>query len=596
MNTSEPSRRRPRATARRALLTVLVAALAITAPTPPASGAGPEGFSVQHFLVKPGADRIFSVEGSEVAPAWTPYGGLWFHYVDAPLRLVVAWPGEPEQREALVERMMLLQVGVGLGLFDLAELEVVAPVTFGGAGNTNVFPGVADAGLGDLLVRLRFRLLGRDALTLDGFGLNLGVTLGLPTGSKEATTGDGGVTVRPILAATVGVGPVLLALNVGVNLRTEAEDFVNLRLGHELLYGFGLQVAPHELLALGLELVGRTRLESPFDQTSESPMELVGGVKLQPIPGLRFELGAGAGLASGYGAPSWRLFTGLQWAPQGGVDPDSDGDGIPDSLDACPHDPEDFDGFEDEDGCPEPDNDGDGICDPWVAEAGLLERYAHICKGVDRCPNEPEDFDGFEDEDGCPEPDNDGDGIPDIRDRCRDVPEDFDGFEDEDGCPDLDNDDDGIFDVADLCPFEPETFNDYQDEDGCPDTPPPARVEDCQIVISDTVHFRTARAAIEEKSYGLLDEVAATIESLAAYDYVLVEGHTDDRGTVSYNRQLSDARARAVRAYLIKQGIPARKLRHRGFGPDRPIADNSTPEGMAKNRRVEFRIVGGECP
>ena len=75
---------------------------------------------------------------------------------------------------------------------------------------------------------------------------------------------------------------------------------------------------------------------------------------------------------------------------------DNDGDGIPDNVDKCPTDPEDKDGFQDEDGCPDPDNDGDGIPDKR-----------------DKCPNEPEDKDGFQDDDGCPDPDNDGDGIAD---------------------------------------------------------------------------------------------------------------------------------------------------------------------------------------
>lgn len=65
---------------------------------------------------------------------------------------------------------------------------------------------------------------------------------------------------------------------------------------------------------------------------------------------------------------------------------DSDGDGILNDVDKCPNDPEDRDGFQDEDGCPEPDNDGDGILDV-----------------NDKCPNQPENINGFEDEDGCPE-------------------------------------------------------------------------------------------------------------------------------------------------------------------------------------------------
>ncbi len=131
---------------------------------------------------------------------------------------------------------------------------------------------------------------------------------------------------------------------------------------------------------------------------------------------------------------------------------DSDGDGIEDSKDKCPNEPEDFDGFQDEDGCPDPDNDNDGILDV-----------------NDKCPNVAEDIDGFEDEDGCPDPDNDHDGILDIHDKCPNVAEDLDGFQDDDGCPDVDNDRDGILDVNDKCPNAPEDFDGFQDDDGCPD-------------------------------------------------------------------------------------------------------------------------------
>jgi hypothetical protein len=87
----------------------------------------------------------------------------------------------------------------------------------------------------------------------------------------------------------------------------------------------------------------------------------------------------------------------------------------------------------------------------------------------DKCPQQPEDFDGFQDEDGCPDLDNDGDGIPDRDDLAPDLPEDKDGFQDEDGRPDLDNDGDGIRDADDGCPNEPEDFDGDRDTDGCPD-------------------------------------------------------------------------------------------------------------------------------
>lgn len=133
---------------------------------------------------------------------------------------------------------------------------------------------------------------------------------------------------------------------------------------------------------------------------------------------------------------------------------DNDGDGIPDRHDLAPDDPEDFDGFADDDGAPDPDNDLDGIPD-----------------GRDLCPDEPEDRDGHNDDDGCPDDfeDRDHDGVEDSDDGCPDDAEDRDGFEDDDGCPDLDNDLDGIPDTEDKCPDEPEDYDGDRDEDGCPD-------------------------------------------------------------------------------------------------------------------------------
>ncbi|MFH0902965.1 MAG: outer membrane beta-barrel protein, partial [Pseudomonadota bacterium] len=134
---------------------------------------------------------------------------------------------------------------------------------------------------------------------------------------------------------------------------------------------------------------------------------------------------------------------------------DADGDAFLDARDKCPDKAEDFDGFEDQDGCPDLDDDGDGIL-----------------VGIDGCEKEKETVNGIEDADGCPEKDSDGDGILDPVDRCPSDPEDADSFADDDGCPDPDNDSDAVADSADRCPAEPETKNGYQDDDGCKDELP----------------------------------------------------------------------------------------------------------------------------
>jgi outer membrane protein OmpA-like peptidoglycan-associated protein len=255
------------------------------------------------------------------------------------------------------------------------------------------------------------------------------------------------------------------------------------------------------------------------------------------------------------------------------VDGDRDQDGIKDSIDRCPEVPEDKDGFEDQDGCPDLDNDRDKILDR-----------------DDRCPLDPEDKDGFEDRDGCPEKDNDLDGILDASDKCPTIPEDKDGFEDEDGCPDKDNDKDGILDKEDLCPDEPETVNGYADNDGCPDSEQ-VRVIGDKIVLDDRVHFWTNSAQLRPASYPLLERVAEVIRANPTYVHIEVQGHTDERGPAGFNQKLSQGRSESVMQFLISKGIAKERLSAKGFGADKPLVDKKGEHAWFMNRRVEFAIT-----
>jgi len=248
---------------------------------------------------------------------------------------------------------------------------------------------------------------------------------------------------------------------------------------------------------------------------------------------------------------------------------DRDGDGIKDDVDKCPNDPEDKDGFEDEDGCPDLDNDKDGIPDI-----------------KDKCPNEPEDKDGFEDADGCPDPDNDTDGIPDTADKCPNDPEDKDGFEDADGCPDPDNDKDGVPDTADKCPNEAGP----PDNDGCPKKYEHIVVTEAKIELKQKIFFETNKAVIMPRSFSLLAEIGQVMQSRATMT-VRIEGHTDSRGKRPHNMTLSQSRADSVRQFLIGLGIETSRMEAKGFGPDQPIETNKTAAGREKNRRVEFFIT-----
>lgn len=218
------------------------------------------------------------------------------------------------------------------------------------------------------------------------------------------------------------------------------------------------------------------------------------------------------------------------------------------------------------------DKDGDGIPDK-----------------LDKCPDKPEDIDGFQDADGCPDPDNDGDGILDLVDQAPNKAEDMDGFQDEDGAPDLDNDNDGIPDAQDKCPDEPETVNGFKDEDGCPDKKPEIVIEKSAApIVLEGVTFESGKATLAEESKSVLDKV---VQTLVDYPEMTLEvgGYTDSAGSRKFNVNLSQQRADAVKAYLVEKGIAEERITSVGYGPDNPIAPNDTNEGKAKNRRIEFK-------
>jgi outer membrane protein OmpA-like peptidoglycan-associated protein len=247
---------------------------------------------------------------------------------------------------------------------------------------------------------------------------------------------------------------------------------------------------------------------------------------------------------------------------------DRDGDGFTDDVDKCPDDPEDKDGFEDDDGCPDLDNDADGIKDV-----------------TDKCPLDPEDKDGFEDDDGCPELDNDKDGLADKVDQCPNEAEDKDGFNDDDGCPDLDNDNDTFLDKDDKCPLEFGVA-----PDGCPKKYVNVVVTQTKIEIKQTIFFEFNKATIKSVSFGLLNEVAQAMKDNPTIK-VEIQGHTDSVGSDRRNLKLSQNRAASVRTYLIKQGVDSGRMVPKGYGETVPIADNRTKDGRAENRRVEFVIT-----
>ncbi len=502
--------------------------------------------------------------------------------------------------------------------------------------------GMQAFGVGDPMIEGKVRLFGgaQDPF-LVGLAADLSFPVGHATSAGNYIGNDSPVTfgLRGIFDGSAG------PLQFGLNLRgviRESGTLGSTTVGPvDFRYGAGLGYRISPIFRVMAEGFGSTQFTA---QNGTNTLEIDGAVEVSPFDSrLVVRAGGGAGVLQGVGVPAGRAIVMLAFARDVG---DQDGDGIADATDKCPTIPEDKDGFEDNDGCPDPDNDGDRIPDekdkcvntpetvngfqdedgcpddipdrdkdgiqdkedkcPDAGGKNVINRpgpyygcpdtdHDGIPDHLDKCPKEPEDTDGFEDVDGCPDPDNDHDGIPDDQDECIDQPEIINGFKDEDGCPDEapDRDKDGIPDNKDKCPDKPENYNGFEDSDGCPDKGPSlVQVGEGEIKILQKVEFATGKDKIDgPKSFQVLDAVVGAMKGHPEIFLVEIAGHTDNAGSAADNRTLSQKRAEAVVAYLTSKGIDKIRLQAKGYGPDKPIADNKTAGGRAKNRRVEFNIL-----
>ncbi|QSQ14214.1 OmpA family protein [Myxococcus landrumensis] len=273
---------------------------------------------------------------------------------------------------------------------------------------------------------------------------------------------------------------------------------------------------------------------------------------------------------------------------------DRDGDGVFDNADKCPDQPEDKDGFQDEDGCPELDNDNDGIvdtADKCPNETGSMQNLGcpdkdgdGVNDGQDKCIDEPEDKDGFQDEDGCPDLDNDADGLADAQDKCPNEA----GPPENSGCADKDTDNDGVVDRLDACVNDPGT----KEERGCPKQYKNVVIKKDRIEIKKQILFGSGSAKIIGKqSTAILEDVAQALRDAPWIHKLRIEGHTDSMGKDETNLKLSQKRADAVMAQLLRRGIDPGRMEAVGYGETRPIAPNTTKAGRAQNRRTEFNVV-----
>ncbi|HXG51129.1 MAG TPA: OmpA family protein [candidate division Zixibacteria bacterium] len=110
-----------------------------------------------------------------------------------------------------------------------------------------------------------------------------------------------------------------------------------------------------------------------------------------------------------------------------------------------------------------------------------------------------------------------------------------------------------------------------------------------RTIILDDVLFDFDKSNIKPEAAKILDRLVAFMKENKD-KRVSLSGHTDSIGTEAYNQKLSERRVNSVRDYLVKHGIERDRITGQGFGESKPIADNRTKEGRAKNRRVEIKV------
>ncbi len=402
-------------------------------------------------------------------------------------------------------------------------------------------PTANEAALGDLRLGARFALLEPTAYDVRGFQWTLNGGVAVPTGNRTVAFSEGAARIDASTTATYQFGQgSAVSAHAGYALGQA------LRVGNQLLgsHFIGGGSFTHRLDAFRFSFDALTRVVTGEATGPGAPERAT----LELALGARYvsqyffaDLGVGVAPVDSGIAPRWfaQLAIGARGRAFGGGSStvDADGDGIVGAADRCPGQAEDFDGFEDDDGCPDHDNDGDGIPDTR-----------------DACPNAAEDLDGVDDHDGCPETDADRDGVPDERDACPLAPEDYDGVDDADGCPEAAGVDARARHKAHVLEGMLVSFP-----------------------VGSPVLDATALAATRDAARLLLETPHA----------VTLVGRADEQGPDARNEALSVERAEAVKTVLVEAGVAAERLTVRGVGKREPIS-HGDGFGRSLNRSVTF--------
>ncbi len=611
------------------------------------------GFTINRYDPTPAGEWSFWVDHPWYSRTRYFAAGVTLNYAHKPLVLAVS-NGTSSSERAVIEHQLLGHIDIAGSFFDRVTLNASLPLTFleRGTAAAGVTP-TEGFGVGDPRLGAMVRLFGQpdeSAISLH-LGANVYIPLRALTGDSGVitpTSSDTGFRILPKLVLAGYGSHIRWSALAGFLYRPTATlgqsgDPDGSTVGSELQLGALVNYADKpRRFALGPELLLSTVVtEKPFSRNYTSFELLFGGH--YNIGGF-VQLGAalGFGALRQPGTPDARALLRLAYAPLREPEKpvsDRDHDGIPDADDRCPDEPagaspdplrpgcpfqeqdRDRDGVLDRDdlcpeipkgpnpdperlGCPLGDRDGDGVFDrqdlcpdtpkganPDPARLGcpLTDRDSDgVFDRDDLCPDQPQGAVPDPQRRGCPAGDRDGDGLLDPLDRCPDVQAGPTPDPDRPGCPAPDRDRDTVPDFKDACPDQPGAPHPDPKKNGCPSL---VQIADGKLVILRPVFFATNRDLILPQSFPVLQAVTDALLASPHIKKVSIEGHTDNRGRAAYNVDLSNRRAQSVRRWLVSHSIAEDRVSAVGFGPNRPIADNTSEKGRAKNRRVDFVIV-----
>jgi len=560
------------------------------------------------FNPAPPGDRFFGVPSPYAAGEVTFHSAVTLDYAREPLTLVRESDGE--EIEEIVSDQLFLHAAVNLSLAHRIAISASMPFALVSRGDRVTtddfaFREPSGAALGDLRLGVRVRLFGEYH---DGFQLGVGGYFWVPTGSETSYVSDGYFRGQPQLLLGGRADRFIWTAMAGPTLKATSTIIGHATSGHSMNWGGGVGVllADRRLVQLHVETAGGVDIENADPQTVNA--EVLGGVKwrLPPAEYLEMGIAAGPGVSTGIGTPIFRGAFQFAYTPvieEENVKQDMDKDGIFDDVDACPTVPGKPNSDPKKHGCPDLDRDNDGILndvDACPDEPGKASTDPKkngcpvrdtdkdgIFDDVDACPKEPGVASDDPKKHGCPFLDKDGDGVADDVDACPDIP----GVATDDpktnGCP-PDTDGDGFRDDVDACPREKGVDNKDPSKRGCPRL---VVFTDSEVKILEQVQFDFGKATIRAASDELLNEVAGVLKDHLEVLKLEVQGHTDIVGSAQYNKKLSEDRAKSVMSALVKRGIDQSRLTATGYGFDRPIGDNKTPDGRQTNRRVQFIVT-----